>query len=108
MPPVTKIALRALENLGAPGIILKAVPGGIRAVAREAGVSKGRVSQVLRQDTLPPEYAQILAALIDCTEWEIYQQLGQRPPTSPLGPLFDSSRQTDRGGRGGQPVMTDG
>jgi hypothetical protein len=91
MPPVTTIAFKALENMGAPAIILKAVPGGIEAVAREAGVTKGRVSQVLRKKPFPQSWAQLLASMIGCTEWEIYQQLGQRPPASRLGPLFDSS-----------------
>ena len=89
MPPVTMIALRALENMSGPRIILKAVPGGIEAVAREAGLSKGRVSQVLRKQPLPQSWAQLLAAMIGCTEWEVYQQLGQHPPSSRLGPLFD-------------------
>ena len=89
MPPVTTIALRALDNMDGPRIILKAVPGGSSAVAKEAGVSKGRVSQVLRKDPLPIEWAQLLAAMIGCSEWEVYQQLGQRAPTSQFGPLFD-------------------
>ena len=76
--------------MSGPRIILKAVPGGIEAVAREAGVSKGRVSQVLRKEPLPQSWAQLLASMIGCTEWEVYQQLEQRPSASRLGPLFDT------------------
>jgi len=83
--------MRALERLGGPRIVLAAIPGGIAAVAREAGVSQGRVSQVLRQNPLPQEWARSLAQLASCSEWEVYEQLGQRPPVSPLGPLFDQS-----------------
>lgn len=90
MPPITRIALKALDRLGGPRTILAAVPGGIRAVAKEAGVSPGRVSQVLRRDPLPRKWASLLAELIGCSEWEVYQHLGQRPPTSPYGPLFDA------------------
>jgi hypothetical protein len=89
MPPITRIALMALESMGGPRVILAAVPGGIKALANEAGVSQGRVSQVLRQNPLPPDWAKLVAALIGCSEWEVYQQLGQRCPRSPLGPLFD-------------------
>ena len=90
MPPVTRIAIQALELMGAPKILLSAVPGGIQAVANEAGVTPGRVSQVLRKDPLPRRWAQLLAQLIGCTESEVYQQVGQHPPVSPLGPLFDT------------------
>ena len=48
--PLTRLALRALQRLEPSKIILAAIPGGIRAVAQEAGVSTGRVSQVLRQN----------------------------------------------------------
>ncbi len=89
MPPVTTIALKALDHLSGPKIILAAIPGGIRVLAREARVSPGRVSQVLRKDPLPRYWAQLVAQLIGCGEWEVYQQLGQQPPVSPLGPLFD-------------------
>lgn len=89
MAPLTRVALRALEHLGGPRIVIAAVPGGIKRIATEAGVSPSRVSQVLRQDPLPREWAQLLAALIDCSEWEVYQQLGQPPRGSPYGPLFD-------------------
>ena len=75
--------------MGGPRVILAAVPGGISALAKEAGVSQGRVSQVLRQNPLPPEWARIIASLIGCSEWEVYEQLGQRSPISPFGPLFD-------------------
>lgn len=91
---VTSIAMRALERLGGPKIVLAAIPGGIGLVAREARVSPGRVSQVLRQNPLPGEWARLLAQLIGCGEWEVYEQLGQRPPVSPLGPLFDQSNPT--------------
>jgi hypothetical protein len=94
MAAITRIATRALDNLGGPRIILAAVPGGINTVAREGGVSPGRVSQILRQNPLRSEWAQLLAHLIGCSEWEVYEQLGQRPPVSPFGPLFD---QSDRG-----------
>jgi hypothetical protein len=94
MPPITRIALIALDNLGGPRILLAAVPGGIRALADAGGVSTGRVSQVLRQDPLPREWAQRVAEMIGCTEWEVYEQLGQRCPTSPLGPLFDVTPAT--------------
>ena len=90
MPPVTTIALRALENMSGPRIVLKAVPGGIEAVAPEPRVSKGRVSQVLRKKPLPPAWAELLASMIGCTECEVYQQLEQRVPASKLGPLFDT------------------
>ncbi len=90
MSPITVIALKALERLGGPRIVLGAVPGGIQAVAKAAGVSAGRVSQVLRQDPLSREWAALLAELIGCSEWEVYQQLGQKPLASPYGPLFDS------------------
>ena len=89
MPPITVIALKALENLGGPRVLLAAVPGGIKALAAEAGVSTGRVSQVLRQEPLPRDWAMLIAEKIGCSEWEVYEQLGQRCPTSPLGPLFD-------------------
>lgn len=78
MAAVTRIALRALDHMGGPRIILAAIPGGSRAVAREAGVSLGRVSQILRQDKLPWDWAQLLARLAGCNEWEVYEQLGQR------------------------------
>jgi hypothetical protein len=91
MPPITRIALRALENLGGPRVLLAAVPGGVKALAQEAGVSPGRVSQVLRQNPLPVEWASLIADLIGCSTWEVYEQLGQRSPISPLGPLFDAT-----------------
>jgi len=92
MPPVTRIALKALDQLGGPRIVIAAVPGGIRAVAGEAGLSQGRVSQILRKDPLPFDWASLLAGMIGCSEWEVYQQLEQQPPTSPHGPLFDVER----------------
>jgi hypothetical protein len=94
MPPITRIALKALDKLGGPRVLLAAVPGGIRALAEHAGVSTGRVSQVLRQDPLPREWAHRVAEMIGCTEWEVYEQLGQRCPSSPLGPLFDVTPST--------------
>ena len=57
MPPVTTIALKALDRLSGPKIVLAAIPGGIQALAREAGVSPGRVSQVLRKNPLPRDWA---------------------------------------------------
>ena len=78
MAAITRVALRALDQMGGPRIVLAAVPGGARAVAREAGVSPGRVSQVLRQNPLPWDWAQLLARLLGCREWEVYEQLGQR------------------------------
>lgn len=92
MAPVTRVALKALDRLGGPRILLAAVPGGSRSVAAEAGVSRSRVSQVLREEPLPREWAQLFASLIGCEEWEVYQQLGQRAPGSPYGPLFDEAR----------------
>jgi hypothetical protein len=92
MPPITRIALLALERQGGPKTILAAVPGGSRALAARAGVTPGRVSQVLRQDPLPYEWAKLLADIIPCTPWEVYEQLGQRPQGSPYGPLFDDDR----------------
>src|SRR5690606_21971605 len=89
MAPITRIALKALENLGGPRVLLAAVPGGVKALAREAGVSPGRVSQVLRREPLPREWATLIAQMVGCSEWEVYEQLGQRCPSSPLGPLFD-------------------
>lgn len=91
MAAITRIATKALDNLGGPKIILAAIPGGINTVAREGGVSRGRVSQILRRNPLRNEWAQLLAHLIGCSEWEVYEQLGQRPPVSPFGPLFDQS-----------------
>jgi hypothetical protein len=87
---ITPLALRAIEHLGGPRIVIAAVPGGIRNLARAAGVSPGRVSQVLRQESLPPSWAFLIASLIGCSEREVYLQLGQIPPGSPFGPLFDS------------------
>jgi hypothetical protein len=89
MAAMTRLALRALEALGGPRIVLAAIPGGIKAVAKTAHVSPGRVSQVLRTNPLPIEWARLLSELADCSEWEIYEQLGQRAPSSPFGPLFD-------------------
>lgn len=89
MPPLTRIAEKALENLGRPRVLIAAVPGGVKEIARAANVSPGRVSQVLRQEPLPREWAALLAEKIGCSEWEVYEQLGQASPSSPLGPLFD-------------------
>lgn len=90
MPPVTRIALRALEKLGGPRVLLAAVPGGIAHLARVAGVSEGRVSQVLRQEPLPRAWAELIAGVAGFSVPEVYVQLGQAPVGSPLGPLFDS------------------
>ena len=78
MAAITRVALKALDQMGGPRIVLAAIPGGSKAVAEATGVSAGRVSQVLRKERLPWEWAQVLARLAGCTEWEIYEQLGQR------------------------------
>lgn len=91
MPPVTRIAAKALERLGGPRVILAAIPGGIGRLARAGGVSEGRVSQLLRQRRLPRAWAELIAQLAECTVAEVYTQLGQAPEGSPLGPLFDTS-----------------
>jgi len=72
-----------------PTIVLAAIPGGAGALAKAAGVTRGRVSQVLRKQSLPRDWAQLIATLIGCSEPEVYQQLGQEPVGSPLGPLFN-------------------
>ena len=77
MAAITRVALKALDQMGGPRIVLAAIPGGAKAVAAETQVSPARVSQVLRQDPLPWEWALILARLSGCREWEIYEQLGQ-------------------------------
>ena len=77
MPVFTRISIKALDELGGPRIVLAAIPGGARALAQRAGVSQSRVSQILRQDPLPWEWAQMIASLIPCQEWEVYAQLGQ-------------------------------
>lgn len=78
MASITRVALQALDHLGGPRIVVAAIPGGSKAIARAAGVSTGRVSQVLRQKPLRWDWAQLLAQLAGCSEWEIYEQLGQR------------------------------
>ena len=78
MAAITRIALQALDHLGGPRIVVASIPGGSKAIAEAAGVSVGRVSQVLRQEPLPWDWAQLLAGLAGCSEWEIYEQLGQR------------------------------
>ena len=78
MAVITQVAIKALEQMGGPRIVLTSIPGGSKAVAEQAGVSVGRVSQVLRQDPLPWKWAQLLARLANCSEWEVYEQLGQR------------------------------
>ena len=93
MASVTRIALQALDQMGGPRIVLAAIPGGARAVAHEAGVSAGRVSQVLRQDKLPWHWAQLLARLAECSEWEVYEQLGQRV-SEPVTPESDRTNST--------------
>jgi hypothetical protein len=77
MPAFTRISIKALDELGGPRIVLAAIPGGARALAQRAGVSQSRVSQILRQDPLPWDWAQMIASLIPCQEWEVYAQLGQ-------------------------------
>ena len=77
MPAFTRISIKALDELGGPRIVLAAIPGGARALAERAGVSQSRVSQILRQDPLPWDWAQMIASLIPCQEWEVYAQLGQ-------------------------------
>lgn len=89
MPPVTRVAIKAIHQLGGPRVVVAAIPGGAKRLAQAAGVSPGRVSQVLRGDQLPPRWAQMIAGLIGCTEREVYEQLGQEPVGSPMGPLFD-------------------
>jgi hypothetical protein len=78
MAVITQVAIKALEQMGGPRIVLTSIPGGSKVVAEQAGVSIGRVSQVLRLDPLPWKWAQLLARLANCSEWEIYEQLGQR------------------------------
>ena len=102
MAAITRIALLAIERLSGPRVILSAVPGGVKAVAKAAGVTSGRVSQVLRLDPLPYQWAVLLSELIGCTTWEVYQQLGQKPQGSPLGPLFDPGARESGTGRVGQ------
>lgn len=77
MPAFTRISIQALEELGGPRIILSAIPGGAKTLAEKAGVSQSRVSQVLRLDPLPWDWAQLIAEMIPCLEWEVYAQLGQ-------------------------------
>ncbi len=77
MPAFTRISIKALNELGGPRIILAAIPGGARVLAERAGVSQSRVSQILRQEALPWEWAHLIASLIPCQEWEVYAQLGQ-------------------------------
>jgi hypothetical protein len=93
MAPITRIAIQALENLGGPRVLLAAIPGGIKRLAQEGGVTPGRVSQILRQNPLPLEWASLIAEMIGCSTWEVYEQLGQRSPSSPLGPLFDATTE---------------
>jgi len=90
MTAITRIAIQALDRLGGPRIVVAAIPGGSKAIAQAAGVSAGRVSQVLRQEPLPWDWAQLLAELAGCSEWEIYEQLGQRV-SCPVTPSRDRS-----------------
>lgn len=99
MAAITRIAIRALDHMGGPRIVLSAIPGGARTVAREAGVSTGRVSQVLRQEPLPWTWAQLLARLAGCAEWEVYEQLGQRV-TAAVTTSSDLRREVPRGSDG--------
>jgi hypothetical protein len=89
MSPITRLTLKAIDHLGGPRVVLAAVPGGIKAIAKAGGVSPGRVSQILRLNPLPRNWAQLIADLAGCSEPEVYLQLGQEPLGSPLGPLFD-------------------
>lgn len=95
MAAFTRVALKALDRMGGPRIILAAIPGGSKAVARAAGVSPGRVSQVLRQNPLPWEWAELLAELADCAEWEIYEQLGQRVSAAVTAPRHPRPRKVE-------------
>lgn len=90
MAAITRVALQALDRLGGARIVIAAVPGGSKAIAEAAGVSVGRVSQVLRQKRLPWEWAQLIAQLAGCSEWEVYEQLGQRV----TGPVTDDWQAT--------------
>lgn len=106
MAAITRIALQALDQMGGPRIVIAAIPGGSKALAEAAGVSPGRVSQVLRLNPLPWEWAQLLANLIGCNEWEVYEQLGQRvagsvtaereDPVKPQGEAERRSREHAR------------
>ncbi len=97
---MTRLALIAIDRLGGPRVLLAAA-GGIDTLARTAGVSRGRVSQVLRQDPLPRRWAQIIAGLTGCSEREVYEQLGQEPVGSPLGPLFEPADAPETQGHQG-------
>jgi hypothetical protein len=92
MPAITQIALKALDRMGGPRIVIAAIPGGSKALADAAGVSVGRVSQVLRLNPLPWEWAELLAGLIGCSEWEVYEQLGQRVSAAVTSEREDPSR----------------
>ena len=94
MPSFTRLSLRALQLMGGPKIVLAAIPGGIGALADAAGVGRSRVSQVLRQNPLPLSWARLIAELANCSEWEVYEQLGQRPGGAELGPLFTTPEET--------------
>ena len=95
MAAITGIALEALDRLAGPRILLAAIPGGARAVARAAGVSPGRVRQVLRSNPLPPDWAKLLADLLGCAVWEVYEQLGQR--VSVADARTETGQETDLG-----------
>ena len=82
---VTKIERKALNRLGAVRILLAAVPGGIKALAEAFGVSPSRVSQVLRENPLPREWAEVAAELIGCGPAEVYRQLDRKPLASHFG-----------------------
>jgi hypothetical protein len=93
MPPLTSIARKALEHLGGPRVVTAAIPGGAKRLAEAAGVSQGRVSQVLRQNPLPRRWADLIAELTGCSVREVYEQLEQEPRGSMFGPLFDSTEE---------------
>lgn len=99
MATITRVALQALDRLGGPRIVLAAIPGGAKAVANAARVSPGRVSQVLRQNPLPWDWAQLLAELVGCSEWEIYEQLGQRVSAA-VTSSWQGSRRLEGGAHG--------
>lgn len=82
---VTEIERKALDRLGSVRILLAAIPGGVKALAAEFGVSPSRVSQVLREDPLPSKWAEVAAELIGCGPAEVYRQLDRKPAASRFG-----------------------
>ncbi|WP_419938163.1 hypothetical protein [Candidatus Palauibacter sp.] len=82
---MTKIERKALNRLGPARILLAAVPGGIKTLAEAFDVSPSRVSQVLRENPLPTEWAEVAAELIGCGPAEVYRQLDHKPLVSRFG-----------------------